>query len=356
MMSIETVPGKMGNLVVISASILFISLLVSAQARADLIGPPLPQPVSDSNTVTSKYFMQGQIDSSRGFSYVAPSAGTVSMLRLQIGTPAYYYYPFEFLILRPTGASNQFTTVQQIKGQENSTYNTATGVSESTINPTQIEAGDHIAIVNNGTDGKGTGFISKALVPGTANDIIHVSTVAASPFQFNPWEGGPNAYIAMNAEFTPDKPSDTTAPKLSGFKFSPKKFRAGGKGSSATAAKKSKKKRKAKKGTTIKLTSSEDATATITFKREVKGYKKGKKCKARNKKSKKGRKAKKCTKLKEVGSMTTVVSEGGNKIAFSGKADGKKLKQGRYQALATATDETDNTSKEVKANFRIVKK
>ena len=357
MMSTKTVPKQIRNLVVISAAALFISLLSGSQARAELIGPPLPQPVyvSTSGPVMWKYFMQGEVDPSHGFSYVAPTGGTISMFRLQIRVIDYSYYQFEFLILRPLGTSNQFTTVQQLKGKENSTYDRATAISESSFSPVRVEAGDYIAIANKGEEGKGVGYLRESLVAGTARDKIIVASVAHSPFQFDPWEGGPNAYIAMNAEFTPD---DTTAPKLSGFKLRPKKFRAGGKGNSATAAKKRKKK-KAKKGSKISLTSSEDATATITFKRKIKGYKKGKKCKKskkRKKKSKKRKKRKKCTILKNVGTITTAVVAGNNKIAFSGKAKKKKLKKGLYQATATATDGAGNTSKEVKANFRIVKR
>lgn len=329
------------------AFVLYLTLLAGSTARADLIGPPLPQPVSTDvfYSNTSVYSMQGELDPSRGFSYEAPSGGTITAFRYQLSQETHDTVGIQFAILRPTGTPNQFSKVHNGYTQTGNTYDVSTGVLETPANNVRIEAGDRVAVYNQyGSYQLGT------LVPGTSADKIYTSASKSDPFVFSLWSRPVNAFIALNAEFTPDgggAGSDSSAPKLSGFKFSPSKFKAGGKGDGATAAKKTK---KVKTGSTIKLNASEVATVKITFESKLKGRKSGKKCKKASKKSE----GKKCTLYKKVGTLSQSVNEGKNKIAFNGKIGSKKM-LGSYRATAVATDEDGNSSTPRKTNFKVVK-
>ena len=143
----------------------------------------------------------------------------------------------------------------------------------------------------------------------------------------------------------PPPPEDRTAPGLTRPAFGPNVFRVAP-GRTPVAA-------RAKRGSKLRFTLSEAATATIKIQKPVSGRRKGKRC---VKPTRKLRKAKKCKRWKTVKTLTRKgLPKGRAVVPFSGRIGKKALKRGRYRAAITAKDAAGNTSKVATAKFRIVR-
>ena len=114
----------------------------------------------------------------------------------------------------------------------------------------------------------------------------------------------------------PPPPPDTTAPDVTRFRITRKRFRAGG------------------LGTVIKWTQSEDGRDTISFERRVKGRWR----KVRRK-------------------MRFQSTAGNQKLRFRGRFDIKHpLKPGRYRMTLTAADAAGNVSTPDRVRFVLLRK
>ncbi len=137
---------------------------------------------------------------------------------------------------------------------------------------------------------------------------------------------------------------DITSPALSKLKLSPRSFAARSSGGSVIT------RRRARRGTKVRFTLSEAAGVKFTVERRIKGRRQGRKCKAKR------RHGKRCTIVRALrGSFDAQGKQGANTVKFSGRLNGKKLKPGVYQLVATPTDAAANTGKAVRAQFKIVR-
>ena len=133
---------------------------------------------------------------------------------------------------------------------------------------------------------------------------------------------------------TPGALRDSTAPTLSRFGASRRRF-------AVARAGASKKKRKVPRGTTLRLRLSENASVTVTVQRPQSGRRSGKRCVA----PRKGlRKKKKCTRYVSVGSTSYNGHQGDNRFAFSGRLGRRALRPGRYRLSARGKDAAGNIS------------
>jgi hypothetical protein len=137
---------------------------------------------------------------------------------------------------------------------------------------------------------------------------------------------------------------DKVAPKLSGLKVSPSRFRVGAKATAVVASKK-----KTPKGTKIRFRLSEAATVMLRIERPTAGRRKGKQCVARR------RRGKHCTIYTLRGALKRSAKAGSNTVTFSGRIGKKKLSPGSYRITATATDAARNRSSKHHASFKVVK-
>jgi hypothetical protein len=150
---------------------------------------------------------------------------------------------------------------------------------------------------------------------------------------------------------TPASPApvvDRTAPVLSVFTLTNKRFRVGP-GRTAVAAAK-----QAPRGTTFRFTLSEVADVRIAIQRKLPGRRVGKSCR---KATRKLRKRPKCTRYGAATALTRRHRPAGrNSVAFSGRIRSKALARGTYRATVTATDAAGNRSAPRAATFTIVKR
>lgn len=150
----------------------------------------------------------------------------------------------------------------------------------------------------------------------------------------------------------PDPALPDPAIRIATLSISPAKFRAATSGPTASASAR-KGKRKAKQvptGTTITYTDSTAASTTLTVSRSVKGRKSGGKCVAVRKAN---RSKPRCNRLVASGSFTHADRAGVNKIHFSGRLKGRKLKPGRYSLAVVARSGTA-ASNELTTKFTIL--
>ncbi|HEX8122281.1 MAG TPA: hypothetical protein VF549_13550 [Solirubrobacteraceae bacterium] len=144
----------------------------------------------------------------------------------------------------------------------------------------------------------------------------------------------------------PPPPADTVAPTLSGVSLSARTFRVAA-GATAVAA-------AAKRGTSVRYTLSEPATASFAISRATKGRRVGGKCR-RATRSNRRRRA--CTRYVKTGRTITRRSPAGaSTLKFTGRIGTKKLTPGRYRMAIAATDVAGNTSKARRLQFRIVRR
>jgi hypothetical protein len=190
---------------------------------------------------------------------------------------------------------------------------------------------------------------------GTANDWpIAVSSASAGSvaFAFGQSSGATaNEIVAGVVDLPagsgpPPPPPKDTAPTVSGLKLSRTTF--------AIGSLLPKLSRKTKVGTTISFKVDQDSTTTFAFSAKKKGFKVGRRCKAR---APKGRKAKRCTRLVRVGGFRVATPAGSHKERFQGRISRRRtLRPGSYRLTLTATDPAGNQSKPKFANFRLKRK
>jgi hypothetical protein len=144
----------------------------------------------------------------------------------------------------------------------------------------------------------------------------------------------------------PPPPPKDTAPTISGLKLSRTTF--------AIGPLLPKLSRKTKVGTTISFRVDQQSITTFAFSAKKKGFKVGKRCKAR---APKGRRAKRCTRFVRVGGFRVATAAGSHKERFQGRINRRRtLKPGRYRLTLTATDPAGNQSKPRSASFRLKRK
>ena len=136
---------------------------------------------------------------------------------------------------------------------------------------------------------------------------------------------------------------DTARPSLNALSASPSRFRATSSGGSVGT----------RAGTTISYALSEAATVKFRVERVLPGRRVGGRC---VKPTQSNRSAKRCSRYKLLrGSFRQQASAGANKLKFTGRLRGSKLRPGKYRLLAVATDAAGNKSRPRRAAFRIVR-
>jgi Tol biopolymer transport system component len=141
---------------------------------------------------------------------------------------------------------------------------------------------------------------------------------------------------------------DTTAPVISAFSMTNKRFAVAARRTAASA-----KRKRAKKGTTFRFTLSEAAATKIVIARKSAGRRKGKRC---VRPTRKLRKAKRCSRFTTAATLKrSKTAQGANRIAYSGRIGKKKLRPGPYRATLTATDAAGNRSRARRVSFRVVR-
>jgi hypothetical protein len=146
----------------------------------------------------------------------------------------------------------------------------------------------------------------------------------------------------------PDQ-KDTTAPVVSSFSVTNKRFALGAKKTAAAATR-----RPAERGTTFRFRLSENAAVRIVIARKLAGRRKGKRCVAPTRKL---RRAKRCSRFKTKHTLRRAKGVAGlNRVAYSGRVRKTKLRPGTYRATLTATDAAGNRSRARTVSFRVVKR
>ncbi len=146
------------------------------------------------------------------------------------------------------------------------------------------------------------------------------------------------------ATATPTSPPDTTKPALNSLSLSRTRFRAAGSGPSiATPA-----------GTQVSYALSEAAAVKFTIERAVQGRRAGGRC---LRATRSNRRAKKCTRYKLIrGSFIHQGHVNSNRVTFSGRLRGRKLKPGRYRLRGVATDLASNRSRLKRIRFQVARR
>jgi hypothetical protein len=156
---------------------------------------------------------------------------------------------------------------------------------------------------------------------------------------------------AQGAQFPP---GDTTAPTVSGAKFSRKRFRVGSATTPIAAA--VLKRRKAPRGTVLSYRLAEPSSVELLIDRKLKGRKVLRKGKATCVAPTRGNaKRRRCTRYKRAGRLTRLGPAGTNKVAFSGRIGRRKLKPGNYRITIQAHDLASNFGKRTRLPFTIVR-
>src|SRR5262249_50640590 len=153
----------------------------------------------------------------------------------------------------------------------------------------------------------------------------------------------------------PAAPGDTTAPSVTGFGMSFRRFRVGSKSTPVSARKKSI--RPTPKGTRFTWISSEPATATLRIQRKLAGRKVKRKGKTVCVKPKRSlRRKKRCTRFSKGVTLTRHAAAALNGLNFTGRVKKKALAPGFYRASLTEKDAAGNRSKTRHLSFRIVRR
>lgn len=145
----------------------------------------------------------------------------------------------------------------------------------------------------------------------------------------------------------PQSPSfDTVRPVLSALSVSPSRFRAARRGPSIAAARPI--------GARVSFRLSEAARVTFRVERALEGKRVRGRC---VKPRRSNRRAKSCTRYKTLrGSFTQPGNAGANRVKFTGRLRGRKLRPGRHRLRAVAADPAGNRSRAKRDRFRIVRR
>ena len=148
----------------------------------------------------------------------------------------------------------------------------------------------------------------------------------------------------------PGGQTDTTAPVVTGFSMTNRRFAVAAGRTAASA----KARKRAKRGTAFRFTLSENAATTIVIARKSTGRRKGKRC---VKPTRKLRKAKRCARYTTIHTLRRSQAVlGANRVAYTGRVGKRKLRPGPYRATLTATDAAGNRSRARRVSFRIVRR
>jgi len=150
---------------------------------------------------------------------------------------------------------------------------------------------------------------------------------------------------------------DVTAPKVSKLTLTNKIFKVGSKNTALitqakATAKKKKKKKKTPTGTTIKFELEENAYVAIAIFKAKEGRTVDGEC---VKPTPELEGAKKCARPVYMKTMQRIGKPGLNRIGFSGKLDGDKLKTGAYAFGIVVSDVLGNSTPLVTRSFIVVK-
>ena len=140
--------------------------------------------------------------------------------------------------------------------------------------------------------------------------------------------------------------ADRTAPRLSSFSVTPRRF-AVGPGRTPLSA-------RARRGGVFRFRVGEAGRATIAIAREQRGVRIGRRC--RRAAGRRARKRRPCTSYAPVGTLRRSARAGANKVPFSGRLGRRALKPARYRALLVVADAARNRSRRRTARFEIVRR
>jgi DNA-binding beta-propeller fold protein YncE len=186
----------------------------------------------------------------------------------------------------------------------------------------------------------------------TSNSII-----AASPGNFNcqvtalnragsTTQGSAVLAITPQPQPQPQPQPPAALARLSALSLSPNRFRAASSGASITAK---------KTGATLRYTLNTAATVRFIVHQRLPGHEQGHgkttRCVAPTNRN---RRAHRCTRTETLrGSFTHTGTSGANRLRFSGRLNGHKLKPGTYTLVATPTA-SGRTGRAIKVTFRII--
>ena len=165
--------------------------------------------------------------------------------------------------------------------------------------------------------------------PGSATRSVTVSTAPA----------GPQPPIVA----PPNLP-----PLVTAFSFAPARFAVAP--AVTTAGRRA---RPVRRGTTIRYTLSESASASITLHRARPGRRSGGRC---VRPTRRLRSRRRCTRYVLVGRLTFVGTAGANRQRFTGRIGRRALRRGRYRGTIVATDGGGASSAVRRARFRVVRR
>jgi hypothetical protein len=146
----------------------------------------------------------------------------------------------------------------------------------------------------------------------------------------------------------PAGPADATAPVVQAVSASPNVFRVDRRGTSEAAVTAAKRR---PKGTTLRYSLSEAATALFTVRRAAPGRRAGKRCVAPTRATRRGRR---CVRYVLAGRFAVASAAGSNKHRFSGRIGTRTLRPGRYRTTLVATDAAGNRSTARRLRFTVV--
>ena len=110
--------------------------------------------------------------------------------------------------------------------------------------------------------------------------------------------------------------------------------------------------RRLRRGTTIRYSLSEPATAYLRIERALPGRRVGRRCRAP---SRRLRSRRRCTRYRRAGTLVRSARTGRNATPFSGRIRRRALRPGRYRLVVTAIDGARNRSRPRVAFFRILR-
>ena len=258
---------------------------------------------------------------------VSPVDGTVVRWRLKAGS---FGGTVKLRVLRPAGTS--FTAIAS------STTQTVTTDMNTFPTNLPIKAGDVVAL-DNSTSGL---YFTNA--PAVALPLVkYFQPAIADGATGAPNNQQVNVELLMNADVTPTipgvPPTPAPTPVLTKLRLQPRTFRAAKSGGSVA-------RRRPPIGTTVSYTLSTEATVVFRAQRAAHGRKRAGKCK-------KGGRGRRCTRYVAVpGSFSVGGVAGVNKLKFTGRLAGRKLRRGRYRLVAAPSTSTKK-GKPARATFRI---
>ncbi len=138
---------------------------------------------------------------------------------------------------------------------------------------------------------------------------------------------------------------DTTRPLITRLTLTRKRF--------AVAAAKRRARARVQRGTTVRFRLSEASSVTMTVRRTIRGYRRGRSCSVR--KPARVKKPRRCTSRRRVGALRTAGRTGANSVKFSGRVSRRRLARGSYRLSLVAVDPAGNRSRTRSVSFTIAR-